>query len=388
MSIEAMGYVFNIRVGQSTRKLVLVGYANHAHKDGTAAFPAIDTIAKYADCDRRSVQRHVATLLAEGFMREGDQELVSHLPRDRRPIVYDVAMSEQQREDWKAAAVNGKRSVAAKHGRAGGEASAQVKRGDNLTPREVDGSPIVVTARITEIEQAPERGDAVVTPLTEPSETDGVTPVTRRGDADVTPRGDIQGTDGVTPVSPNPSLNRPVEPSMNNSAPSSLRSTDTGVESDQEEIDLGLPPVAKPKKQTKADRDEAERQLTADAQEVADWWWQQAEKVLGPCVLGGNPFMRLRTTFVKPALKQGMTKRQVCDALKAINKHLPFPSEWQTACSKVLGNSAGGRSRVHRDAETWGALGDDADRPSVPMTREELIETFGPDAVDEQAAGQ
>lgn len=146
MSIEALSHVLNTKVGDPTRKLILLGYANHAHRDGTAAWPAVQTIADYADCSTRSVQRHLRTLVVDGFLREGDQALVSHLRRDRRPVVYDVSMSDADRLAW-----------------------ADSGRGDNLSP----GS----------------RGDTG-----DADEAHGVTPVTPRGD---------------TAVSPEPSGNRP-----------------------------------------------------------------------------------------------------------------------------------------------------------------------------------
>lgn len=157
MSIEALSYVLNVTVGDSTRKLILLGYANHAHADGTAAWPSVETIAAYADCTARTVQRHLRALVDEGFMREGDQGLISHLRADRRPTVYNVAMSEEQRLGW-----------------------ATEQRGDIETPRDESDRG----------DTAERRGDA--------GDADGVTSVTERGDA---------------AMSPEPSLNRPEEPS-------------------------------------------------------------------------------------------------------------------------------------------------------------------------------
>lgn len=110
-----MTWVLSADVGDATRKLVLIGYANHAHKGGRHSWASKDTIAEYANCSKRTVQRHVDALLAAGWLRHGDQQQVAHLRADRRPVVYDVAMNEATRAEWAAAAAAG--------------------RGDNLSPR-------------------------------------------------------------------------------------------------------------------------------------------------------------------------------------------------------------------------------------------------------------
>ena len=99
-------------------KVVLIGLANHAHADGTVAFPRISVLAAYCRCSERTVQRKLSDLLAAGVIRRGDQGYVAHLRPDRRPVVYDLDMP---------------------------------SRGDNLTPREPSG----VTAQA-------ERGDTGV----------------------------------------------------------------------------------------------------------------------------------------------------------------------------------------------------------------------------------
>lgn len=136
----------NATVGHSTRKLVLVAFANHAHKDGTAAWCSADTVAEYVECDDRTVRRHVAVLLEQGWLREGDQRLVQHLPANKRPVVYDVAMNEQQRQEWQNAAQESPRRAAARlTGSAGGRTTAQrkaqVSGPDRMSPR--SGAPAV-----------------------------------------------------------------------------------------------------------------------------------------------------------------------------------------------------------------------------------------------------
>jgi hypothetical protein len=95
VSIEASSFVLGLSIGRGNgiRKLILLGYANHADKHGRGAYPSIQTIADYAECDVRTVQRHVGWLLANGYLHEGDQRVVDHLDPRYRPIVYDVAMN-------------------------------------------------------------------------------------------------------------------------------------------------------------------------------------------------------------------------------------------------------------------------------------------------------
>ncbi|HEX6382229.1 MAG TPA: helix-turn-helix domain-containing protein, partial [Acidimicrobiia bacterium] len=106
MSWQASAWAISQRLGRgkSTAKLILLVHCNHAHNDGTASWVSIDTAAADAECDRRTAQRAVAWLWRNGYMRLGDQELVSHLPPGRRPIVYDMAMSEERRHRWAAEA--------------------------------------------------------------------------------------------------------------------------------------------------------------------------------------------------------------------------------------------------------------------------------------------
>ena len=140
MSIESSSFVLGLSMGRGNgiRKLILLGYANHADKHGQGAYPSTQTIADYGECDVRTVQRHVGWRLANGYLHEGDQRMVDHLEPRYRPIVYDVAMSPEQIHQRAAGAgpSSGNRTRAAQAGRRGGQASSQVSRGDNLSPLE------------------------------------------------------------------------------------------------------------------------------------------------------------------------------------------------------------------------------------------------------------
>ncbi len=127
-----MAWALTTPVGDTTRKLVLIGYANHADKYGEDAWPSMETVAKYAECSVRTAQRAVGVLVAEGFMREGDQDVPRAKIKDPArkkyaPINYDVAMSEDNRVRWKqeraAGMVTGRRDTAAEAGRRGGSPS-------------------------------------------------------------------------------------------------------------------------------------------------------------------------------------------------------------------------------------------------------------------------
>ncbi|HEX6326051.1 MAG TPA: helix-turn-helix domain-containing protein [Jiangellaceae bacterium] len=144
MSIEASSFVLGLSMGRGNgiRKLILLGYANHADKHGRGAYPSTQTIVDYAECDVRTVQRHVSWLLERGYLHEGDQRMVDHLDPRYRPIVYDVAMRAEQVEQWatESRPSGGTRARAAEAGRRGGRASSQVGRGDNPSPLPESGS--------------------------------------------------------------------------------------------------------------------------------------------------------------------------------------------------------------------------------------------------------
>jgi hypothetical protein len=139
VSIETSSFVLGLSMGRGNglRKLILLGLANHADKRGRGAYPSTQTIADYAECDVRTVQRHIGWLIAAGYLREGDQQMVDHLDPRYRPIVYDIAMSPEQIRQWATGAgpSSGTRTRAAEAGRRGGQASSQVVRGDNLSPQ-------------------------------------------------------------------------------------------------------------------------------------------------------------------------------------------------------------------------------------------------------------
>jgi hypothetical protein len=182
VSIEASSFVLGLSMGQGNgiRKLILLGYANHADKHGRGAYPSTRTIADYAECDVRTVQRHLRWLIERGYLHEGDQRMVDHLDPRYRPIVYDVAMTAEQIEQWATGAGpdSGNRARAALAGRRGGRASSQLSRGDNLSPLPRDASPQVSSGDSMSPLDNGSRGDNTAGP--------GVTDHAARGDNRVT----------------------------------------------------------------------------------------------------------------------------------------------------------------------------------------------------------
>ncbi|MEU7995365.1 helix-turn-helix domain-containing protein [Micromonospora sp. NPDC049060] len=75
---------------------MLIGLANHAHANGRAAYPSQERLAHYSRKSTRSVRTDLATLERLGIIRRGDQRHVFHLPTDRRPVVWDLAMERRR----------------------------------------------------------------------------------------------------------------------------------------------------------------------------------------------------------------------------------------------------------------------------------------------------
>jgi hypothetical protein len=77
---------------------VLIGLANHANHEGRGAYPSQATLARYARKDERAVRNDMQRLVEIGLIRRGNQEFVAHIPADRRPVVYDLAIHRKRGE--------------------------------------------------------------------------------------------------------------------------------------------------------------------------------------------------------------------------------------------------------------------------------------------------
>lgn len=90
MSIRALEWALKYApISTATEHLVLIGLADHAKEDGTAAWPSQARLADYARCSDRQVRRCLRSLEEAGTILRGDQRLVAHLPKHERPVVWD-----------------------------------------------------------------------------------------------------------------------------------------------------------------------------------------------------------------------------------------------------------------------------------------------------------
>ncbi len=103
MSVEAISWALNLasvpagRDGQpsSPCKFVLVGLANHAGPDGTAAFPSVRTLMRYTGLAERTVRACLARLDAAGVISPCDPAIIAARIRraDRRPKGWDLNLT-------------------------------------------------------------------------------------------------------------------------------------------------------------------------------------------------------------------------------------------------------------------------------------------------------
>jgi hypothetical protein len=65
---------------------------DRADENGAGAYPSARTLAQDLAVTERTVKRHLAELEDLGLIRRGNQARASRLPRNRRPVVWDLAM--------------------------------------------------------------------------------------------------------------------------------------------------------------------------------------------------------------------------------------------------------------------------------------------------------
>ena len=84
-----MAMVLHHSSATGTAKLVLLGIANHEGDGG--AWPAVETLARYANADARTVQRAISALIAAGELeREVNQGGDRRTRGDRRTNLYRI----------------------------------------------------------------------------------------------------------------------------------------------------------------------------------------------------------------------------------------------------------------------------------------------------------
>lgn len=92
MSIESMAIALNHSRASGTAKVVILGIANHNGDGG--AWPAVSTLARYANVDKRSVQRSLDQLERLGEIRRVWQQGGDHATADhRRPNLYKFLLT-------------------------------------------------------------------------------------------------------------------------------------------------------------------------------------------------------------------------------------------------------------------------------------------------------
>ncbi len=73
--------------------LTLIAMANPAHENGRYSFQSADTLADIRSVDVRTIRRHLKQLEDAGLIIRGDQSAVDRIPANRRPVVWDLAMT-------------------------------------------------------------------------------------------------------------------------------------------------------------------------------------------------------------------------------------------------------------------------------------------------------
>ncbi|WP_157635556.1 helix-turn-helix domain-containing protein [Nostocoides japonicum] len=89
-------------------RLVLIALAKHTPRaDGSGAYPSQETLAEAIATTPRAVRRGLVVLLERSLIKRGDQGLVDHLPGNKRPVVYDLAVAAGTRPRRPAPASHG-----------------------------------------------------------------------------------------------------------------------------------------------------------------------------------------------------------------------------------------------------------------------------------------
>ena len=172
----------------------LVGLAYHADAEGRGAYPSLARLAAYTCKAERSVRRDLRQLQDLKLIRPGDPARVAHIPADRRPEVYDLAIEwtvpkgrAGDDEETRTSA----RTLASSRER--GRATREAKKARSHQGIDSERADVDV------------RGDVDVRP--DVDVTHGRTWTSQRGDAHV--------TDGRTPTSAKPKDQPPTNQQMN-----------------------------------------------------------------------------------------------------------------------------------------------------------------------------
>lgn len=251
----------------------LMGLANHADENGRGAYPSQETLAWYGRKDERSVRRDLDQLEEIGLISKGDQRLVLHLPADKRPVVYNLAMERKR--------------------------PPRPERRKGGRPRKNEGTP------------------------TSPGNQ-----AENRGDVDV--RGDAGDKTGGTPVANRGDVHVPqtvLEPSLEPSVPTERPADDEpGGESVQPTLTGPVPEVPQQR---------AGEEPTPDQRAfgIARGWIDYRASRNTP-VVGGRPLHQLRS-LIKPFIDAGYTDDECKRALNGLNEGIPSRAQMERALVRV-----------------------------------------------------
>lgn len=111
MSVQAITWVLEHAPDVPAHLVAtLIGIANHADQDGCGAFPGEAVLAHYTRKSDRAVRKDLKALEELGLIRRGDQRIVMHVPADRRPVVWDLAMERTRGQRRPTRAASGRAS--------------------------------------------------------------------------------------------------------------------------------------------------------------------------------------------------------------------------------------------------------------------------------------
>lgn len=79
MSWQAVDRVLRFSKAKKSARLLLIQIASHAHKDGSGAFPAVESMVEETGLTRRHVQRLLRQLEADGELRIKERPGQSHM---------------------------------------------------------------------------------------------------------------------------------------------------------------------------------------------------------------------------------------------------------------------------------------------------------------------
>ena len=100
MSLRAMLWaLYDAPVNDPTEQAILLVLADHARDDGTAAWPSRERIADAAQVSVATVKRRIRALSERGVIIAGDQRLVDHYRRDKRPRVWNLNFAKMRQPD-------------------------------------------------------------------------------------------------------------------------------------------------------------------------------------------------------------------------------------------------------------------------------------------------